>query len=181
MAKTVKVAYLYTKAGVKTFKGYVEAIVENFGDSFAREFAPYMESGWRAMHTRGVVSNPAGKVEDSLTEISNEIDTGSTRDGGGTTGTRTEDLAAGETEVGGVTDTGRAPNAGDGGGRGLAGDAGRTKVEGTKPSTGTERGDEDVRIPAGPGGNYRIGADERVGGGAGRGFSAKSHARASRR
>jgi N12 class adenine-specific DNA methylase len=74
MAETVQVAYLYTKAGIKTFKGYVEAIVENFGESFAREFAPYMESGWRAIQSRGVngVTDPAGKVEDFLTEAQDE-------------------------------------------------------------------------------------------------------------
>jgi N12 class adenine-specific DNA methylase/adenine-specific DNA methylase len=72
MAETVQVAYLYTKAGIKTFKGYVEAVVESFGESFAREFAPYMESGWRALHTRSVVSDPAGKVDDFLTEVSDE-------------------------------------------------------------------------------------------------------------
>jgi N12 class adenine-specific DNA methylase/adenine-specific DNA methylase len=74
MAETVQVAYLYTKAGIKTFKGYVEAIVENFDESFAREFAPYIESGWRALHTRAVngITDPAGKVVDILTEVSDE-------------------------------------------------------------------------------------------------------------
>jgi hypothetical protein len=176
MAETVQVAYLYTNAGIKTFKGYVEAIVENFGDTFAREFAPYIESGWRALHTRAVngITDPAGKVEDVLTEISNEIDTGSTRDAGGTPGARNEDMEAGETEVGGVDDSGRATDAGDGGSGGLAGDGGRTNGEGAGASGSTERGDADVRLPSGPGGNYRIGADERVGSGAGRGFSAKA-------
>ena len=77
MAETVQVAYLYTKAGIKTFKGYVEAIVENFGDAFAREFAPYMESGWRALNTRGIVNDEAGKVADVLME---ETDVDTTRD-----------------------------------------------------------------------------------------------------
>ena len=66
MAETVQVALMYVKAGVKTFKGYVEAILEDFGDSFAREFAPYMEAGWKALNTRDVVKDPAGKVVDLL-------------------------------------------------------------------------------------------------------------------
>ena len=65
-AEVVRVAYLYTKAGVKTFKGYVEAILENFGDTFAREFAPYMQDGWTALNIRGLVSDPTGKVDDYL-------------------------------------------------------------------------------------------------------------------
>jgi len=74
MAETVEVAYLYAKAGVNTFKGYVEAVVENFSDEFARNFAPYMESGWRALHTRGVVDDPAGKVEDFLEVPDGDVD-----------------------------------------------------------------------------------------------------------
>jgi N12 class adenine-specific DNA methylase len=65
-AEVVRVAYLYTKAGVKTFKGYVEAIVENFGDAFAREFSQYMQDGWEALNIRGFVQDPAGNVEDFL-------------------------------------------------------------------------------------------------------------------
>jgi hypothetical protein len=65
-AEVVRVAYLYTKAGVKTFKGYVEAIVEKFGDAFAKEFAPYMQDGWTALNIRGFVQDPAGRVEDYL-------------------------------------------------------------------------------------------------------------------
>jgi hypothetical protein len=65
-AEVVRVAYLYTKAGVKTFKGYVEAIVENFGDAFAREFSQYMQDGWEALNIRGFVQDPAGNVEDYL-------------------------------------------------------------------------------------------------------------------
>lgn len=174
MAETVQVAYLYTKAGIKTFKGYVEAVVESFGDSFAREFAPYMESGWRALYTRNVVTDPAGKVNDYLTEVSDERDTGPTRDVDGASGARTEALEASEAEASGIANTERPPDAGDGGSGGLAGDGGRSEVTGDESPGGTERSDEDVRLPAGPGGNYRIGADERVGGGAGRGFSAKA-------
>ena len=65
-AEVVRVAYLYTKAGVKTFKGYVEAVVEQFGEAFAREFAPYMQDGWTALNIRGLVSDPTGKVDDYL-------------------------------------------------------------------------------------------------------------------
>ena len=173
-AKTIRVAYMFTKAGVKTFKGYVEAIVEHFGEAVARELAPYMESGWRALNARGIVDDPAGKVEDYLTEVSDEIDTGSTRDGDGTAGARNEDLEESQTEAGGVNDTSGTPEANDGSGGELAGDGGRTKGEGTESSGGSERGDEDVRLDSGPGGNYRIGQDERVGSGAGRGFSPKT-------
>lgn len=71
-AEVVRVAYLYAKAGVKTFKGYVKVIVENFGDAFAREFAPYMQDGWTALNIRGLVSDPTGKVEDYLAKEAKE-------------------------------------------------------------------------------------------------------------
>jgi len=114
------------------------------------------------------------KIADTLTESSDEIDTGPTRDARGSTEPRTEDLEESQTEANGVTDTTTTPAADDGGSGGLAGDGGRTKGKGAKSSGSAERGDENVRLPAGPGGNYRIGADERVGSGAGRGFSAKA-------
>jgi len=109
MAETVQVAYLYTKAGVKTFKAYVEAVTENFGDQFARTFAPYMESGWRALHARGVVSDPGGKVDDYLVKGSeNETD----QSGDGVDGDSPVADGAGEYEGDGTA----AGDSADGGG-----------------------------------------------------------------
>jgi N12 class adenine-specific DNA methylase len=109
MADVVQVAYLYTKANIKTFKGYVEAVIEKFGETFARDVAPYMEAGWRAMNARGVVSDPAGKVEDYLVKGSeNETD----QSGDGVDGDSPVADGAGEYEGDGTA----AGDSADGGG-----------------------------------------------------------------
>jgi N12 class adenine-specific DNA methylase len=68
LKKIVQVSLLYVRAGKDTFGAYVDAIVENFGSDFAREFAPYMEAGWRALERQKIVSDPAISVIDYLGE-----------------------------------------------------------------------------------------------------------------
>jgi N12 class adenine-specific DNA methylase len=67
MAEIVQAAAMYVKADIKSFKGYVEALVEDFGDAWAKDFASYLESAWRVLHSRGRVDDPAGKIADFLT------------------------------------------------------------------------------------------------------------------
>lgn len=68
MKEIVSAALLYVEADIKTFKGYVEAIIEDFGDAWAMKYAPYLEAAWRALNRSGDVKDPAGKFDEHATK-----------------------------------------------------------------------------------------------------------------
>jgi len=68
MKEIVSAALLYVEADIKTFKGYVEAIIEDFGDAWAMKYAPYLEAAWRSLNRSGDAKDPAGKFGDYITK-----------------------------------------------------------------------------------------------------------------
>ena len=167
-----KVTRAAVNHGISTFAEYAAFVADNFGASTTRKLGPYIERAWTKLGTydeyRGKIDS-AGKVTEVLDEDSN-----SQRDDSGATATRPENLEEESPEADGV-DGSRGEGASDTSGSGVVAESsGGTEGQGDVSPGSTKSGTKGVRGPARPGrgGNYRLGANERVGGS--KSFAAKA-------